>query len=711
MAKRRLQISLLFLDVITLLSIFVFIYIIFEVEIKKILIDYSIEKFYENMRTTQFDFTNAISYLEDKKELSYDKSITQIINYLKTSTLKRSKYDDTIFVALSPQSDSFIFGGSKSDLDLELTINDFDIDKIRFEIDKLPLKLTTNDIENTIYLKTDEKDKKTLFEAYKKKENFYLLKENITEETKEKLRNILFYTKFLSKKPEISKSVRFNFKGVSYIGIAQFSYVGIRNNFNRNTNDIFYPIFIIADRDADFFYLIDRVKYTFLFLLLLIFLIVGLYKFINTLKVTKEIRKVSDMLKTESSNIKNKGVIGESLKDMKTSFTETSDLHSASKDLGATLNELKKTISGISDEELFNAVVTGNNSVLEEHEVRMGVIFLDIQGFTTITERHKNNSMKIVNHIWNEVEDVISKYDGKINKFIGDACLIIFEEHEKNYGLVGYNAFNSAVEILKKVFQINDYLNEHFNPENKPNLKIDFNFRVGMDAGIVKKGKTGTDRNYELGVIGDNVNTASRFEGLNKQYHTNYLFTENAYSELIKGFSLKWNIKDEKEIRDKINKMLEIEIFNVDRARPKGKSEPKEMFTAYRIQNDDKIFLGSLKSFKEFHLEHFSKLLKEYQDSIVLWQNYSNSLNKDKSGSSKLKKIAEEKWSDLAKRFGEFYHKEGFPPAEHFTKTILKYEEFEEYKKNPDEWLTKEKHLVKEPSEDWIRLGAMELDK
>ncbi len=711
MAKKRLQFSLLFLDIITLLSIFVFIYVIFEIEIKKILVNYSIEKFYENMRTTQFDFTNSVTYLEEKKDLPYEDSVKGIVDYLKKSTIKRAKYDESVFIALFPPGENLIFGGKKNDIELVIKPEDFDYDKIRGDIDSLPLRLTVSDLEYKIYPQANEKDKEYVFKGYEKKDNSYHLKYDSDFETKKKLREILYDTGFVKRKIVTKKSISFNFKGKSYIGIAQFSEAGVRKGLNRENSETVYPIFIIADGNADFFYLIDRVKNTFILLLLVIFLTAGTFKFMNTLRVTKEIRKISDMLKKESANIKGKGVIGESLKDMNTSFIETSDLHGASKDLGFTLTELKKTISGISDEELFNAVVTGNNAVLEEHEVRMGVIFLDIQGFTTIAERHKLNSMKIVNCIWNEVEEVISKYGGKINKFIGDACLIIFEENENNKGLSGYNSFNSAVEILKRVFKINDYLNERFNPKGEPGLKIDFNFRVGMDAGVVKKGKTGTDRNYELGVIGDNVNTASRFEGLNKQYHTNFLFTENAYAMLIEGFIIKHNLKGEKEAREFINEFLEIEVYNIDKARPKGKSEAKEMFTAYSIFAKDKIFLGSLKKFNDAHFITFSKLLKDYRDSIKYWQDYSKisdakSLEKEIS-----KRTAEKKWGEMAKKFGEFYFKEGFPPAEHFTKTILKYEEFEEYKKNPLEWLKKDNIQVKEPSEDWIRLGAMELDK
>ncbi len=643
--KKNLKLSLLLMDFAILFIIFVSVFLLFEFVIKKIMINYSIDKFYESMRTSQFDLSNSINYIEEKKELPYKQFVDEIFDYLKLSALKRAKYDGSLFAVILPADEKYLTVGIRMNPSINLDSKYFDYKFFKNRID------------------SGAKSGNNTFKEY----------------------------------------VTFNVKNSSYIGIVQYGEVGIRKGFSRDNDEIVKPIILIADRDDEFFFLINRVRDVFFLLLIIVFGIGAFFKIYNTMMVTREIYLIRDNMTSVINDIKTRGMISSTMKDVITRFIETSNLDESFLGLVTSLQDLGEIISGIADRDLFIATLKKDNSLLNPHDEMMTIMFLDIQGFTSITEKHKDDIITIINGIWTEVENVIAAHKGKINKLIGDAALIIFRDIDKeakegttNSSL---NAFYSAIILLERVKKI------------CTKLDIDFNFRVGLDYGKIKYGKTGTENNYELGVIGDTVNTASRLEALSKQYHTNLLVTENVFSRLDLpqnvDHSLGGKLASENEIR--------IKPLMVDRARPKGKKEAKELFTFLVKSKKGYRFIGSDKYLENDCFKEYNDLLHEFAESIGPWKEYREYLNLNEGQideeTFKLKETAEKKWSDMARRFSLFYFETGFPPAEHFAKIILKFEEFEEFRKNPEGWFKKETYRVKEPSEDWIELGTIELDK
>ena len=110
-----------------------------------------------------------------------------------------------------------------------------------------------------------------------------------------------------------------------------------------------------------------------------------------------------------------------------------------------------------------------------------------------------------------------------INKFIGDAVLVIFgepvqdREHAKN-------AVKCAYEIAAKVKKIQ----EKWVDEGKPKIDIG----IGINTGDAFVGNIGTQNRFEYTVIGDTVNIASRIEGYNRIYKTRILISQNTYNKL-----------------------------------------------------------------------------------------------------------------------------------------------------------------------------------
>lgn len=182
------------------------------------------------------------------------------------------------------------------------------------------------------------------------------------------------------------------------------------------------------------------------------------------------------------------------------------------------------------------------------------VLFSDIRGFTSLSEKMSAEEVSVIlNEYFAEMEPIITKYNGVINKFIGDAVMAIFGEPIQDINHP-QNAVKCAYEMLKKV----EYLREKWLFEGKPKIEIG----IGINTGEVFIGNIGTETRMEYTVIGDTVNLASRIESYNKVYKTNLLVSSSTYSYISDIADV---IKiSEVQIRGKSKKMNIYEILRLD---------------------------------------------------------------------------------------------------------------------------------------------------
>ena len=138
--------------------------------------------------------------------------------------------------------------------------------------------------------------------------------------------------------------------------------------------------------------------------------------------------------------------------------------------------------------------------VPEEREVT--VLFADIVGFTRMSESMSAPAVALIlNDYLSRMTDVIFKYEGTLDKFIGDAIMAVFgapldmPDHASR-------AIKTALEMLERL--------DEFNAERKegPHLKI----RIGINSGRAVAGEIGSINKKEYTVLGDTVNIASRLE-------------------------------------------------------------------------------------------------------------------------------------------------------------------------------------------------------
>ncbi len=144
---------------------------------------------------------------------------------------------------------------------------------------------------------------------------------------------------------------------------------------------------------------------------------------------------------------------------------------------------------------------TDIENIFDFNEGEATVMFIDIVGFTSLSERlGAIKTGEFLNKFFSETTDIIFSHKGTLDKYIGDAVMAIygmpiqFEEHKKE-------ALLSALEIMAKIEELNSL-----------NLLPDIKIRIGISSGQVISGNFGSMKRMEYTVIGQTVNLASRLE-------------------------------------------------------------------------------------------------------------------------------------------------------------------------------------------------------
>jgi adenylate cyclase len=138
--------------------------------------------------------------------------------------------------------------------------------------------------------------------------------------------------------------------------------------------------------------------------------------------------------------------------------------------------------------------------VPENREV--SVLFADIVGFTSMSEKMSPAAVSLLlNEYLSRMTEIIFKYEGTLDKYIGDAIMAVFG--------APLDMPDHASRAVRTALEMRDRL-EEFNAERKegPVLKI----RIGINSGKVVAGEIGSINKKEYTVLGDTVNTASRLE-------------------------------------------------------------------------------------------------------------------------------------------------------------------------------------------------------
>jgi adenylate cyclase len=152
----------------------------------------------------------------------------------------------------------------------------------------------------------------------------------------------------------------------------------------------------------------------------------------------------------------------------------------------------------------------------------MTVFFLDIAGFTTMSEKMTPEQLtKMLNNYLSGLTDVILRHDGVVDKYIGD-CVMAFWNAPLDQKDHRRLACLAAVDCMGEIDRLNEELTE---------FSIKPSARIGLNSGHMVVGNMGSKMRLSYTVMGDAVNLASRLEGANKYFHSKIMVSEATYEE------------------------------------------------------------------------------------------------------------------------------------------------------------------------------------
>jgi adenylate cyclase len=155
---------------------------------------------------------------------------------------------------------------------------------------------------------------------------------------------------------------------------------------------------------------------------------------------------------------------------------------------------------------------------------KLTVFFSDVRSFTTLTE--KSDPVELLDQLNEYLEamtDIIFRYDGIVDKFIGDGIMAhwgAFTPDRPNARL----AAQAALDMMQRLAE----LNKHWISIGRPPLDIG----IGIHTDFVIFGNVGTGKKVDFTAIGDGVNLAARLESSNKEYKTHIIISAATLDEL-----------------------------------------------------------------------------------------------------------------------------------------------------------------------------------
>ena len=197
------------------------------------------------------------------------------------------------------------------------------------------------------------------------------------------------------------------------------------------------------------------------------------------------------------------------------------------------------------------------------------VLFSDIKGFTTIAEGLTPEELvNLLNEYLTVMTDVVFKYDGTLDKYIGDAIMALYgapldlPDHPTH-------ACRSALEMIYALGNLN---NKWIDEGRKP-----IDIRIGINTGPMMVGNMGSKQRFDFTAMGDSVNLGSRLEGANKSYKTNIIIAESTYDR----------VKDE------------FVCMELDSVRVQGKKRPVKIYSLVGYKDSPEIRLETVNQFNQ----------------------------------------------------------------------------------------------------------------
>jgi adenylate cyclase len=226
----------------------------------------------------------------------------------------------------------------------------------------------------------------------------------------------------------------------------------------------------------------------------------------------------------------------------------------------------------------------------DQVERKMTIMFSDIRDFTPLSESMTPaENFEFINSYLSQMEPVISRHHGIIDKYIGDTIMALFEKGADE-------AVSGAIAMLERL--------DYYNAGRERAGYAPIHVGIGLNTGMVMIGTVGGINRMDSTVIGDAVNLTARLEEATKTYRSPLIISQNTLYDLAEP--------------DKFD------IRFMDRIRVKGKSQPLSIYevfdnNAVTVRDSKRESLAIFeKAVAYYHLKDISKALPLFKQCIEI---------------------------------------------------------------------------------------------
>ncbi|HEV1999330.1 MAG TPA: adenylate/guanylate cyclase domain-containing protein, partial [Xanthobacteraceae bacterium] len=192
--------------------------------------------------------------------------------------------------------------------------------------------------------------------------------------------------------------------------------------------------------------------------------------------------------------------------------------------------EVRKAFSRyVSPEVVSELIANPGKLTLGGEERELTLLFCDVRNFTTISERMSATELtRFINELLTPLTDVILEHRGTIDKYMGDA-IMAFWNAPLDEPAHAQQACRSALAMTVKMHELNRQWRARAEAEGREHGEV--RIGIGINTGQCCVGNLGSHQRFDYSAIGDEVNVASRFEGLAKVYGLTAIVGERTVRE------------------------------------------------------------------------------------------------------------------------------------------------------------------------------------
>lgn len=207
-------------------------------------------------------------------------------------------------------------------------------------------------------------------------------------------------------------------------------------------------------------------------------------------------------------------------------FKEIMSMKNAEDNMKIGLQSFKKYVPA----DLVSQLIKLNKEAkLGGEKKELTILFSDIANFTSVAEKLSPEQLsEYMAEYFEGLTSIIIKHKGTVDKYIGDAIMAFWGAPSD----MNDHAIHACLAVLE-CQQFLSQMNAKFRDSGKPELLT----RFGINSGEVIVGNFGYQERFNYTALGDNVNLASRLEGINKLYNTSNIISESTFCRITDVFA------------------------------------------------------------------------------------------------------------------------------------------------------------------------------